>query len=130
MTTDATLYTLALLTIGMSFVAVRYRNMLLTLGATTLWATLLSFVLAHTTAGTNWVTMFILGVVAFLTAFALISFFSRSKSETSFTDNIGGITSRDEKPPEPRRQTKGLMDISTDEYKLYIRARLRRRGRR
>ena len=127
MSIDSIGYILSLLTIGMSFVAVRYRNMLLTLGAAALWATLLAFVLANTTAGTNWQTMFILGSAAFLCAFALISFFGRDKGNQSFSQNIGNLMSRekDEKPPAtPRR---GLMDLDADEYRRVVRARLRRR---
>lgn len=129
MGTDALGYLLGLLTIGMSFVAVRYKNMLLTLGAAILWATLLAFILANTVAGTNWQTMFILAVVAFLCAFALISFFGRSRGEGSFTDNIGGLEGRQEKKPAPPRRDTGLMGMSPEEYKTYVRTRVRRRRR-
>lgn len=128
MSVDGLGYILALLTIGMSFVAVRYRNMLLTLGAATMWAVLLTFILANTTAGTNWQSMFILGATAFICAFALISFFTRSKGGSSFTDNIGKLSSRekDEKPPKaPRRTFEGYY-----QYRAELRSRLRQGRRR
>lgn len=130
MTADALGYILAVLTIGMSMVAVRYRNMLLTLGSATLWATLMAFILANTVAGTNWQTMFILGAVAFMCAFALIGLFSRRGAEKGET-MTGGVEYRETgmvtKPPE--RTTPSLMGMSADEYKVYIRGRVRRRRR-
>ncbi len=130
MGTDALGYTLSLLVIGVSFIAVRYRNMLLTLGAAALWATLLAFILANTVAGTNWQSLFILGVAAFLSAFALISFLGRSRGEGSFSENIGGLFSRAEKGREPPRRARGLMDLNNTEYRQVIRSRMRGRRRR
>lgn len=129
MGTDATGYILALLTIGMSMVAVRYRNMLLTLGAAVFWAVLLAFILANTTAGTNWQVLFIGGATAFFSAFALISFFSRSRSESSFTENIGGLMSREKEERPPTTVRRGIMDMDYNEYRAYLRTRLRRRRR-
>ena len=128
MSVDSIGYVLAILTIGMSFAAVRYRNMLLTLGTAALWATLLAYILANTTAGTNWQSLFILSTAAFLCAFALISFLGRNR-QSSFTENLGGLMSRekDEKPPSmPQR---GLMDLSPAEYKRYVRSTIRKRRR-
>lgn len=127
--TDALGYTLALLTLGMSFVAVRYRNMLLTLGAATLWATLLAFILANTTAGTNWQSMFILAVVAFLCAFALISFFTRSRGDGSISENLGKLRGRDESEGKTSQSPRGIMDLDNTEYRQYLRSRMRKRGR-
>ncbi len=126
---DALGYTLALLTICASFISVRYRNLLLTLGAAILWATLLAFILANTVAGTNWQSLFILGVVTFLCAFALISFFTRSKGDGSVGANFGGLFPREEKGNSPVLQRRGMMDLSNDEYRAMVRARIRRRTR-
>ena len=125
---DATGYILALLTIGMSMVATRYKNMLLTLGSAALWATLLAFILANTTAGTNWQSMFILSTAAFLCAFALISFLGRNR-QSSFTENIGGLMSREKEDKPSSMPRRGLSDLSEVEYKQYVRRVVRRRRR-
>lgn len=129
MSTDAVGYLLGLLTIGMSFVAVKYRNMLLTLGSAALWATLLAYILANTTAGTNWQSMFILSVAAFLCAFALISFFTRNKGEGSFINNIGKLRNTDNESEKLTNPKRGLMGLSTEEYRAYVRSKMNRRRR-
>ena len=129
MSVDSLGYTIALLVIGVSFIAVKYRNMLLTLGAATLWATLLAFILANTVAGTNWQQMLILGIVTFMLAFALISFLGRSRGNQGFIQNIGNLSSREEKETPPTR-ARGLMELDNTEYRALIRARMRGRRRR
>lgn len=129
MSTDALGYCLFLATIGMSFVAVRYRNMLLTLGAAALWAALLAFILGNTTAGENWQVLMIGAITAFFAAFALIGFFSRSRGERSFTDNIGGLMSREKEERTPTTPRRGIMGMNYYEYRIYLRDKLRRRRR-
>ncbi len=125
---DATGYLLGILTIGASMIAVRYRNMLLTLGTAIMWAVLMTFILANTVAGTNWQSMFILGAVAFMCAFALISFLGRSRNNRSFMDNIGNLSSREEKEVPPARR-RGIMDLPPGDYQAYIHTRMQRRRR-
>lgn len=128
MSTDALGYMLALLTAAASFISVRYRNLLLTLGTATMWAVMLAFILANTAAGTNWQVMFIGAVTAFFSAFALISFFGRSRSNQSFMENIGNLRSREEKEtPSPR--ARGMMELDNTEYRAVLRARMRGRRR-
>lgn len=129
MSTDAIGYSLFLLVAATTFVAVRYRNLLLTLGASVLWMALLAFILANTTAGENWQVLFIGAATAFFVAFALISFFSRSKSDRSFTENIGGLMSREKEERPPATPRRGIMDMDYNEYRAYLRTRLRRRRR-
>jgi len=129
LSTDALGYMLALLTAATSFIAVRYRNMLLTLGTATLWAVMLAFILQNTVAGSNWQVMFIGAVTAFFSAFALISFLGRNNSNRGFIQNIGNLSSREEKETPPTR-ARGLMELDNTEYRAVIRARMRGRRRR
>lgn len=119
MSTDGLGYVLVLLVIGASFICVRYRNILLSLGTAALWATLLSYVIANVTHS-NMQEIFIMGIAAFICAFALIGIITRRKGEGSISQNFGSLMNRDthEATPTPRR---GLMDLSNAEYKAYIR---------
>lgn len=132
MSIDAIGYILGFLTIGMSMIASRYRNMLLTIGATALWVTLLNFVLANTTPGLGWVSLFIISSFTFMAAFALISFVSRrvASGQSNYPmrgDNDeggggqgGGVGER----------TVGMMEESNDEYRLRTRRALHPNRRR
>ena len=75
MSTDALGYTIALLAIGMSMVAVKGRNLLLTLGASALWATLLAFVVANLTTGSNTQELFMIAIGTFIIAMVLLGGF-------------------------------------------------------
>lgn len=131
MTTDAMGYILGLLTLGMSMVAVRHRNMLLTLGTTALWVTLLNFILANNTAGLGWLSLFIISSVTFMAAFALISFVSRRVA----TSQGGALPGAGEEvggerlmPPAPGRP--GMMELGEEEYRTRVRRALHPRRRR
>lgn len=130
MGTDALGYVLCLASIGMSMIATRYRNMLLTLGASTLWATFLAFILANTTAGTNWLTMFILAAGTFILAFMLLSVFSRRGTSRSLKSDIMSLSSTEKEERLPSKRKGGIMDLPPEDYRAYIRASMRMRRRR
>lgn len=76
-------FTLALLTVGMSMVAARSRQMVASMGASALWASLLAYILANTTAGLNWQAIFIISAFAFIVAMLMFGVFRRG--------SVGGI---------------------------------------
>lgn len=65
---DATGYTLGLLAIGLTMVAVRTRNLLISIGTSGLWAALMAFFLANTAAAASFHTIFIVSTMAFIIA--------------------------------------------------------------
>lgn len=79
-------FTLALLTVGMSMIAARTRHLVASLGASAMWASLLAYILANTTAGLNWQSIFIISAFAFIVAMLMFGVFRRSTT--------GGITFR------------------------------------
>lgn len=123
MSTDALGYTLALITLGMSMVAARNRNMLMTIGAAALWASLLGFITANSAAGENWLAIFIISAGTFIISFALLSFISQ---KGSFARKFIGSEYNENVEANPTRK-RGLMSLSTDEYRRYVRSTLRRR---
>lgn len=56
-------------------VAVKSRHLLVTLGASALWATLLAFIIANTTAGTNMQELFLIAIGTFIIAMVLLGAF-------------------------------------------------------
>jgi len=120
MTTDAIGFTLALATIGVSMIAVRYRNMLFMLGAAAFWAAFLSFLLAETTAGLNWQKLMIIAISVFIIAFLIISVMSRRGM-------VGEAESNEQDKPKRAIPSKSLMQYNGSEYRNYIRSRMGRK---
>lgn len=135
MGTDAIGFSLAILAIGMSMIAVEYRQPILGVGASALWAGFMGFILANTTAGLAWQVMTVLGCITFIIAMLFMGFLTRRISTTdekSAGTERGGIT---------RVFTRRLSDVtftrpqgrtaeSAEEYKYRVRSTLTRsRGR-
>lgn len=132
MSMDALGYTLGLLTLGMTMVAVRKGNMLFSMATAALWAAFLNFILANTTAGTTWQEMFVVSALVMIICVPLLSFLSRRRAtrmeaEGYYTSENGALV-EDKRPRESK--SAGLMDMDTDEYREYIRGRLRKHRRR
>lgn len=133
---DAMGFTLALLAVGMTMVAVRQRNILLYVGTSALWATLVAFILANTVAGTNWQSLFILAAFAFMLAMILLTAVSRkgnvrAGNSGNRTGDIIGRSEEEEIAGNPLGiGYRGMMDLSEDEYRALVRSRLRPRTRR
>ena len=77
MGTDAIGFTLALLALGMSWIAVENRQPILGVGASGLWAGFLAFILANTTAGLQWQVITILACITFIVAMLFMGFMGR-----------------------------------------------------
>lgn len=133
---DALGYTLAILTIGMTMVSVRQRNILLYLGTSALWATLMAFILGNTVAGTNWQSMFILSAATFIMAMILLTAISRqgnqgARSSAERTGDVLGRAEEEETAGNPMGiGYQGLMDLSEDEYRVLVRKKLHPHNRR
>ena len=112
MTTDAVGYILAVLALGMSFLTFKNRHILLVIGNSALWAALLAYFLANSTAGANWQQIFILAVVAFMVAILIFNWQPKKFGSEGL-------------PPE--ESPKGMMDLSADEYRDRPRRRSRKR---
>lgn len=69
---DAIGYTLALLTMGASLVAVRSRSLLISVGTSGLWASMMAYILANTTATATFHTIFIVSAIAFIFAMLML----------------------------------------------------------
>ncbi|MHA2070098.1 MAG: hypothetical protein ACXABY_37505 [Candidatus Thorarchaeota archaeon] len=68
---------LALLTVVMSWIAVENRQPVLGMGASALWAGMLAYVLAETTAGLTWQVILILACITFIVTYLFMGFLGR-----------------------------------------------------
>ncbi len=139
MSTDAIGYSLALITVGMTLVAVRGRHLLLTIGTSGLWAALLAFILSNTTAGANWQQILVISAFTFIIAMVMLGVFrdmtanphvSVSKFEVEshgrglrgFIHRLNGDNSYGHEEPETNGE-------SIEEYRDRVHAALHKRAR-
>lgn len=132
---DALGYLLGLLTVGMSFIAVKQRNILIYLATSILWASLVAFILANTVAGANWQVMFLLAAFTFIVAMLLLTAVSRRTGVTIGGEKTEGVVGEAEGAKtnlnvNMRGLRKNLLDMSDDEYRSYIRRSLHPNRRR
>lgn len=92
---DAIGYSLALLAMGMSLVAVRSRNLLISVGTSGIWASLMAYFLANSAAAAGFHTIFITSTIAFIVAMLLLGvgrgILNKDKEEQSTTNIIKNI---------------------------------------
>lgn len=77
MGTDAIGLVLALLALGMSWIAVENRQPILGVGASALWAGFMAFILVNTSSSTQWHIILVLACITFIAAFLLMGFLGR-----------------------------------------------------
>lgn len=139
-------FTLALLTVGMSMVAARTRQLVASLGASALWSSLLAYILANTTAGLNWQGIFIISAGAFIIAMLMFGVLRRGSAGGISGINWRGVESGEEAESKPSntqitgasvRQSRssrhgwgGEFAESPEEYQARVRSILRPRRRR
>lgn len=117
---------------GLSLISLRYRNMLFTLGATLGWFALLAHHLNTPPFGVtqgSFVHEALLCVFAIM-GIAVMMMWARNR-ERGYTGY--NMTKREEAEQEARYASKlparGMMDLSTTEYRQLIHARMRQRRR-
>jgi len=114
---------LAAVALATTYFSLKFRNILLNLGAAAAWATLLDFFLLNTTPGTNWQTMFIWTVACFVIALALLSMFNRNGE--SVVKGFTGVSARENDKETKETKPRGMMDLTPEEYRAYVRSRVR-----
>lgn len=129
-----TFWILLVLAGWVSFLSLRHRNLLLSLGAAIMWLALMAYNLTNPptniTQGSTiheWMTMAFI-IVAIAVVYMFFYTRGRTESTTRISAGEGEVLARSSKQ-EGVTATKSLMDMSPDEYKAYIRTRVRRRRR-
>lgn len=115
---------LVAIALATSYFSLKFRNILVNLGASAAWAVVLAFFLQNT-AHATWKEMFILDIAAFICAFALLSMFNRNGE--SIVKGFTGVGNRENDKDIPEPKSRGIMGMDEDEYKAYLHG-LRTRG--
>ncbi len=129
-----TYWVLVALAVGVSFLSLFRVNLLLSLGGFAMWMILmaynLAFPLTNVTQGDTIHEMMTLGFIALALATLLAWYKNRGRTESSSRISMGdgeilarGSTQTGVTP------NQSLMRMSPEEYKAYLRTRMRRRGR-
>jgi len=127
-----TFWIILTLALGVSFLSLRSKNMLLALGASIMWLALmaynLSFPPTNITQGDTiheWLTM---GYFVLAVAVLTVWFRNRGKTESQTRVSMGDgeILARGSKQTGVT-PNQSLMNMSAEEYRTFIRARTRRR---
>lgn len=123
---DAIGFILALLAMGLTMVAIRARNILISVGTASLWAALLAYFVQNSSAAANFHPIFIIAAVGFMIAMLFLgigrgrSYSSDEEKPTSIIRNITKQFKGSDYEPPPSREE------STLEYRDKVRKALNR----
>jgi len=128
MSTDALGYTLGLITVALTMVAVRRNNMLFSIATSAMWAAFLNFIIAQTTDGTTMQEMIIVSILVMIITVPLLSFLSgrrarQLEAKGYYTSESGDITPR-------QRNIEPEETDEVTEYRSRVRRALHTRRRR